>query len=403
MDSAGTPFLEGDIMATVYVSYRSTERVFVETVMSRLEKLHDIRIDYKIPVGADWNRYQLDELRTSEVFIVFVSHDTHCSDLQSSEIGGALFCSNLVDGKLIVPGLLDTEAVLPRPLRHLDYLDLRHRNVGQAANEIHEVIVRHAQRVRLFISHAHADAELASRLVEVINTGLKVPAGALRCTSVPGYQLDLGAVAPDVLRRELGSALCIVAVLTPNSLSNAWVLFELGAAWASAKLSIPLLAGGLEDKDIPGPFRGLAGGQLTSPTTLDRMIDQLEKALGWEQKNDVSARNKRYELVKHIEKSTFSRDPLEAELKASFVAKRSRIGPNQNQVLDYITARQNRRQNIPQEELEKRFADVKSSLYYRLEQLRLLGFVERMEIDELHGNPVFGWMLSERYRREVGL
>jgi hypothetical protein len=390
-------------MATVYVSYRSTERVFVEAVMSRLEQLHDIRIDYKIPVGAEWKRYQLDELRTSEVFIVFVSHDTHCSDLQSAEIGGALFCSNLVDGKLIVPALLDSDTVLPRPIEHLDYLDLRHRNVDKAANEIHEVIGRHGQRVRLFISHAHADAELASRLVEVINTGLKVPAGTLRCTSVPGYQLDLGAVAPDVLRRELGSAVCVVAVLTPNSLSNAWVLFELGAAWASAKLSIPLLAGGLEDKDLPGPFRGLAGGQLTSPTTLDRMIDQLEKALGWEQKNDVSARNKRYELVKHIEKNTFSRDPLEAELKANFAAKRSRIGPNQNQVLDYITARQNRRQNIPQEELEKRFADVKSSLYYRLEQLRLLGFLERMEIDELHGNPVFGWMLSERYRREVGL
>ncbi len=153
-----------------------------------------------------------------------------------------------------------------------------------------------------------------------------MPAGALRCTSVPGYQLDLGAMAPDVLRRELGSAACVLAVLTPNSLANDWVLFELGAAWANAKLSIPLLAGGLQDKDIPGPFRGAAGGQLSTPATLDRMVDQLEKLLGWPQRNDLSARNKRYELVKYLETKTFARDPVETELKAGFAAKRSRIG-----------------------------------------------------------------------------
>ena len=265
------------------------------------------------------------------------------------------------------------------------------------------MIVRHGQRVRLFVSHAHADAELASRLVDVIEAGLQVPAGALRCTSAPGYQLDLGAMAPDVLRRELGSAACVLAVLTPNSLSNDWVLFELGAAWANAKLSIPLLAGGLQDKDIPGPFRGAAGGQLASPATLDRMIDQLEKVLGWPQRNDLSARNKRYELVKYIETKTFTRDPVETELKAGFAAKRSRIGSKQNQVLDYITAKLGRRPHIPQEELAKQFADIEPSLYYRLEQRRLLGFVERVEVGELHGVPLFGWALSDRFRRELAL
>ena len=388
-------------MATVYVSYRSTEQPFVEAVMARL-KQHDIRIDYNIPVGADWNRYQLDELRTSEVFLVFVSHDTHCSDFQGAEIGGARFCSNFLDEKLIVPALLD-DVMPPRPIANLDYLDLRHRDPDRAAREIDEVIVRHGQRVRLFMSHAHADADLASRLVDVINAGLEVPAGALRCTSLPGYQLDLGAMAPAVLRRELGSAVCVLGVLTPNSLSNEWVLFELGAAWAHAAVSIPLLAGGLQDKDIPGPFRGAAGGQLTSPATLDRMIDQLEKMLGWRQRNDASARNKRYELAKYIEAKTFARDPIEAELKAGFALKRSRIGSKQNQMLDYISAKLGRRPHIAQEELAKQFADLKPSLYYRLEQLRLLGFVERIEVGELHGDPLFGWTLSERYRGEVGL
>lgn len=271
---------------------------------------------------------------------------------------------------------------------------------AQAAKEIDAAIGHHGQHVRLFISHAHGDSELASRIVDVIQTGLEVPAGALRCTSLPGYQLDLGAMAPDVLRRELGSAVCVLALLTPSSLVNDWVLFELGAAWVNAKVSIPLLAGGLQDKDIPGPFRGAAGGQLTALPTLDRMIDQLEKVLGWRQKNDLPARNKRYELVKYIETSVHH--PIEAELRAGFTAKRSRIGSKQNQVIDYITAKLDRQPHISQEELAKRFPEEESSLYYRLEQLRLLGFVERIEIGELSGEPRFGWTLSDRYRKEVG-
>lgn len=390
-------------MASVYVSYRSTEHGFVSEVMSHLEKRHDIRIDYKIPVGADWNRYQLDELRTSEVVLVFVSHDTHCSDFQGAEIGSARFCSNFLDGKLLIPVLLDKDARLPRPIGYLDYLDLSDRNPARAAKEIDEAIDRHGQHVRLFVSHAHVDSELASRIVDVIQAGLEVPPGALRCTSLPGYQLDLGAMAPDILRREIGSAVCVLALLTPNSLSNDWVLFELGAAWANAKVSIPLLAGGLQDRDIPGPFRSTAGGQLMSPSTLDRMIDQLEKVLGWRQKKDLSAQNKRYELVNYIQTKSLVRNPVEAEIRAGFSAKRSRIGSKQNQIIDYITAKLGRRPHISKEELARQFAEEESSLYYRLEQLRLLGFVERMEVGELHGELLFGWTLSDKYRKELGL
>jgi hypothetical protein len=68
-------------------------------------------------------------------------------------------------------------------------------------------IERRARRIRLFISHAHRDADIARGLVDVITANVDVPDGELRCTSVPGYQLDLGTMAPDVLRRELGSAL----------------------------------------------------------------------------------------------------------------------------------------------------------------------------------------------------
>src|SRR5688572_21577538 len=56
--------------------------------------------------------------------------------------------------------------------------------------------------VKLFISHAHRDVEIAEQLVTALELAMDVPDGAIRCTSVPGYKLDLGSMAPDVLRRE---------------------------------------------------------------------------------------------------------------------------------------------------------------------------------------------------------
>ena len=168
-------------------------------------------------------------------------------------------------------------------------------------------------------------------------------------------------------------------------------------------MAIPLLAGNLQEKDIPGPFRGAAGGKLNVPTTLDRLIYQLEKALRWPQRKDLSASQKRYDLVKYATDKTFARDPIEEESKASFTAKRSRIGSTQGQVIDYVTTQIGLRPHIPGDELEKKFAKLGTSFHYRLEQLRLLGFLDRTRIGESQGVPVYGWGLSEKYRSELGL
>jgi hypothetical protein len=395
---------KGGEMSSVYVSYRNSEQPFVRAVMSQLEDRHDIRIDYKIRPGTDWRTYQHDELRRSDVFLIFVSKDTHGSDYQNVEIGAARFSSDFVDGKLILPVLID-DVQTPRTIKDLDYLDLRHRDATRAAREIADALARRP-RVRLFISHSHRDEDLAARLVEALTANLEIPSGELRCTSVPGYQLELGTKAPDVLRRELGSAVAVIALLTPNSLAAEWVHFELGAAWANAKLPIPLLVGDLEDKHIPGPFRGAAGAQLALPVTLDRLIDQLHRELHWPRKTDLSGlpgRQKQYELVEYVKKITFVRDPIEIELNATFAAKRARIGGNQGQVLDYVTARLGNRPYIPVAELYKQFESMETTIHYRLEQLRLLGFLQRTQIDESRGEPVWGWSLSEKYRRELGL
>jgi hypothetical protein len=354
-----------------------------------------------MPVGVDWRSHQLEDLRTSDVFLLFVSKDTRTSDFQNAEMGGARFCQTFVDDKALIPVLIDSVEP-PRPLAHLDCLDLSDRNPDDAARQIEDAIAGRARRVRLFVSHAHRDFEVAARLVDVFTANLEVPEGELRCTSVAGYQLDLGTMAPDVLRRELGSALCVVALLTPHSLGNDWVLFELGAAWANAKASIPLLAGGLLDKDIPGPLRGAAGGQLNQPGTLDRLLDQLERTLSWRARSGLVASAKRNEFIEFIKSKTFTTDPADADFKATFGAKRARIGSRQGQLLDYVTNNLRGRPYLSLNDLADRVAGRGNELYYRLEQLRLLGFLDRVDLGQTGGEPTFGWTLSEEYRRDIG-
>jgi hypothetical protein len=389
-------------VATIYVSYKSDEQPFVSEVLSRLNARHTILVDYQMPAGVDWRSYQLAQLRHADVFLVFVSRGTEGSAFQNSEIGAARFCAATVDGKTIIPVVIDAIEA-PATLRDLDCLVLEQRDAVLAAQEIDDAIARRSARVRLFISHAHRDQDLASRLVDVITNTFVVPHGELRCTSVPGYQLDLGTSAPDVLREELGSAACVVAILTPNSIGTDWVLFELGAAWANARTTIPLLAGGLEDKDIPGPLRGAAGGQLKTPVTLDRLLAQLERELAWARGKDLEARQKQYDLVDYSSKKTFDEDALAQEARATFAAKRSRIGADQGRLLDYITSRATTGRYIPIDELFRQFERLETTLYYRLEHLRLLGFLQRLQIGDAGGHPVYGWTISERYRRDVGV
>jgi hypothetical protein len=99
---------------------------------------------------------------------------------------------------------------------------------------------------------------------------------------------------------------------------------------------------------------------------------------------------------------TFVQDSADADLKGSFAAKRARIGARQGLLLDYLTNRMGGRAYLSTDDLADKVAGRDNELYYRLEQLRLLGFVNKTNLSAPGGDPSFGWSLSEKYRREIG-
>jgi len=77
---------------------------------------------------------------------------------------------------------------------------------------------------QVFVSHATADKWLAKMLCERIEQ-----TGAT--TFRDDRDIDGGDDIPDRIRREIIRSKEMVVLLTPDSVSRAWVILEVGAAW----------------------------------------------------------------------------------------------------------------------------------------------------------------------------
>jgi hypothetical protein len=130
---------------------------------------------------------------------------------------------------------------------------------------------------KIFISHSKADAKLAKALIDLIEAGVEAPTGTIRCTSIPGYKLDGGDDAPEVLRKNLSECGVVLGVLTTPGLASSYVLMELGAAWAFEKTAIPLLAPGVPFEALPGPFKDIHALKIDDATDMAGLCGTIAK------------------------------------------------------------------------------------------------------------------------------
>ena len=152
--------------------------------------------------------------------------------------------------------------------------------------------------IRLFVSHAHCDREIAVALVKVIEAAM-VPRERLLCTSHPDpkYREPEGVDVVKYLRDHLTQSSCVLGVLTPSSIKSPWCLFELGGGWALATRTYCLLAGGLSQESLPAALKGTDAGRLTEPEEIRRVLANLRQALVWDERIEGSAAKEIDDLV----------------------------------------------------------------------------------------------------------
>jgi hypothetical protein len=130
----------------------------------------------------------------------------------------------------------------------------------------------------VLISHSSKDASLAGELTEFVRAGLALSPNQIRCSSVDGYRLPAGVKTDDQLRMEVNDVRVLIGLITRNSLSSPYVLFELGARWGAGLFMVPLLAG-VTPEEVRGPLSGLNALSCSVEAQLHQMLADMSKRL----------------------------------------------------------------------------------------------------------------------------
>lgn len=137
----------------------------------------------------------------------------------------------------------------------------------------------------VFISHTHADQEIAHALSEAIDT---LFGGLLTTSYSTKKELD-GGIKPGEewfrwIVERVQTANIAVILLTPSSTQKPWVLWEAGAVYGAGIASSELnsrkvrpLVFKLSGSQVPSPFAGIQGVDGDEPTSIEKfLLDMVE-------------------------------------------------------------------------------------------------------------------------------
>lgn len=161
--------------------------------------------------------------------------------------------------------------------------------------------------IRLFISHSSRDEPLAALLVELFRAGLELSPSEIRCTSVDGYRLPIGADTDDQLRDELLQATSFLGLISEAALGSSYVLFELGARWGARLHIAPLLAPGVDVRLLPAPISGKTALRADRAEDLQQMLVDIASSLEVESKNAPLVQKYIGAILRHNQDSPQSR------------------------------------------------------------------------------------------------
>ncbi len=167
---------------------------------------------------------------------------------------------------------LVAQTIVPFARDYIHYAETALKISGKTA------LPKSEPNLAIFISHSSHDEVVAFKLVELLRSALNLTADQIRCTSVDGYGLEPGAHSETKIREEVLSAKILIGLITPSSVSSAYVLFELGARWGTRQHLVPLLAG-IEPKDLRGPLKALNAIPGKRDQLLHVMVEDIAKIL----------------------------------------------------------------------------------------------------------------------------
>ena len=136
---------------------------------------------------------------------------------------------------------------------------------------------------KVFVSHASADKEFVDHFVDtILRIGLGLNGESIFYSSERDTGISSGKDAIATVRKQVGKATLVIAIITPIYQTRPICIAELGAAWGrtNAKRFFPLLAPGFERARLDGVIPYALAGKIGDPATLDELSDRIESFMG---------------------------------------------------------------------------------------------------------------------------
>jgi hypothetical protein len=106
----------------------------------------------------------------------------------------------------------------------------------------------------IFISHSAENMQFAEVLRNFLAVAIDIDLGDILCTCVHHRNSYDGEKISEHLKADISSCTAVIAIVTPESISTDWLLFEIGAAWALGKKLFFLFLEGVDFRDLPEPL-----------------------------------------------------------------------------------------------------------------------------------------------------
>jgi hypothetical protein len=135
------------------------------------------------------------------------------------------------------------------------------------------------KRLRLFVSHSSADAELARGLQRELDQWFLGTVESFNSS-------ERGSLAPgdpwlEEIESNLRSADALIALMTPAGLRSPWVNFEAGAVWLrEGSTVIPCCAGQSRKGSLPPPYSYLQALDLDAAADIESLFELISKLCG---------------------------------------------------------------------------------------------------------------------------
>ncbi|WP_157638625.1 toll/interleukin-1 receptor domain-containing protein [Burkholderia ubonensis] len=139
----------------------------------------------------------------------------------------------------------------------------------------------------IFISHATADASIASAIVDLIENGIGVPGEEIFCSSLEGYGIPTGENFISHIKDQIQAPDVVVLILTPNYFDSKFCLCEMGAAWAKSHRIFPILVPPLEYGDVKDVITATQVAKIDNDIKYNELRDYLTSKLSFQSKSST--------------------------------------------------------------------------------------------------------------------